>query len=61
MPRGAPFVNLGVGPNAAPREIPLEADVLTALARVFVEVIFASYRARAKRDEVEETQCGRPD
>ena len=34
------------------------ADVLTALGRIFVEAVFASYRARAKRDGVREAQCG---
>ena len=35
-----------------------KADVLTALGRLFVEAIFASYRARAKRDGVRDGQCG---
>jgi hypothetical protein len=35
-----------------------KADVLTALGRIFVETIFASYRARAKRDGVLGAQCG---
>ena len=35
-----------------------KADVLTALARIFVEAIFASYRARAKRTGIEDAQCG---
>jgi hypothetical protein len=35
-----------------------KADVLTALARIFVEATFASYRARAKRNGFEFTQCG---
>ena len=35
-----------------------KADVLTALGRIFVEAIFASYRARAKRGGVEDAQCG---
>jgi hypothetical protein len=32
--------------------------VLTALGRIFVETIFASYRARAKRDGVLGAECG---
>jgi hypothetical protein len=35
-----------------------KADVLTALGRIFVETIFASYRARARRDGVVGAQCG---
>ena len=35
-----------------------KADVLTALGRIFVEAIFASYRARAKRRGIEDGQCG---
>ena len=35
-----------------------KADVLTALGRIFVETIFASYRARAKRGGVVDSQCG---
>ncbi len=35
-----------------------KADVLTALGRIVVEAIFASYRARAKRDGLEDAQCG---
>jgi hypothetical protein len=35
-----------------------KADVLTALGRIFVEAIFASYRARAKRGGVVDGQCG---
>jgi hypothetical protein len=35
-----------------------KADVLTALGRIFVEAIFASYRTRAKRDGIEDPQCG---
>jgi hypothetical protein len=35
-----------------------KADVLTALGRIFVETVFASYRARAKRDGVLGAQCG---
>ena len=34
------------------------ADVLTALARIFVEVTFGSYRAGAKRAGIEDAQCG---
>jgi hypothetical protein len=36
----------------------LKADVLTAIGRIAVEAIFASYRARAKRRGVEHGQCG---
>jgi hypothetical protein len=32
--------------------------VLTALARIFVEAVFASYRSRARRDGIEDPQCG---
>jgi hypothetical protein len=35
-----------------------KADVLTALSRIFVEGIFATYRTRAKRDGIDDAQCG---
>jgi hypothetical protein len=35
-----------------------KADVLTALARIFVEAVFANYRARAKRTGINDAQCG---
>jgi hypothetical protein len=35
-----------------------KADVLTALARIFVESVFATYRARARRAGIPEPQCG---
>ena len=35
-----------------------KADVLTALGRIFVDSIFASYGARAKRDGIAGAQCG---
>ncbi len=35
-----------------------KADVLTALGRIVVEAIFASYAARAKRRGLADTQCG---
>jgi len=35
-----------------------KADVLTALARIFVETVFASYRARAKRVGIDDARCG---
>jgi hypothetical protein len=35
-----------------------KADVLTAIARIFVESVFALYRGRAKDDGVETPQCG---
>ena len=35
-----------------------QADVLTALGRIFVDAIFASYRARARRSGVEDGQGG---
>jgi hypothetical protein len=35
-----------------------KADVLTALARIFVEAVFASYRSGARRDGIESPQCG---
>jgi hypothetical protein len=35
-----------------------KAEVLTALARIFVEATFASYRAGAKRAGIEDAQCG---
>jgi hypothetical protein len=35
-----------------------KADVLTAIGRIAVEAIFASYRARAKRNGIEDGQCG---
>jgi hypothetical protein len=35
-----------------------KADVLAALARAFVETVFASYRARAKRTGIDDGRCG---
>jgi hypothetical protein len=35
-----------------------KADILTALARIFVEAVFTVYRARAKRLGVVQPQCG---
>jgi hypothetical protein len=35
-----------------------KADVLSALARIFVESVFATYRLRAKRDGLQGAQCG---
>ncbi len=35
-----------------------KADVLTAVARIFVEAVFAVYRQRAKRAGLEDAQCG---
>jgi hypothetical protein len=35
-----------------------KADVLTALARIFVEAVFARYRSRAGSDGIESPQCG---
>jgi hypothetical protein len=35
-----------------------KADVLTALARIFVDAVFASYRARAKRTGIDDARCG---
>ena len=35
-----------------------KADVLTALGRIFVEAIFAGYRAGARRTGIEDAQCG---
>jgi len=35
-----------------------KADVLTAIGRIAVEAIFASYRPRAKRNGIEDGQCG---
>jgi hypothetical protein len=35
-----------------------KADVLTAVGRIFVEAIFASYRARAKRHGIADGQGG---
>jgi hypothetical protein len=35
-----------------------KADVLTALARIFVEAVFARYRSRAGCDGIENPQCG---
>jgi hypothetical protein len=35
-----------------------KADVLTAVARIFVESVFAAYRTRAKRRGIEAPQCG---
>jgi hypothetical protein len=38
--------------------VAFKADVLTAVARIFVESVFANYRARAKRSGIEAPQCG---
>jgi hypothetical protein len=38
--------------------VAFKADVLTAVARIFVESVFASYRARAKRAGIVQAQCG---
>jgi|CZKU01.1.fsa_nt_gi hypothetical protein len=38
--------------------VAFKADVLTAVARLFVESVFASYRTRAKRNGVKAPQCG---
>jgi hypothetical protein len=38
--------------------VAFKADVLTAVARIFVDSIFAIYRAHAKRDGVAAPQCG---
>jgi hypothetical protein len=38
--------------------VAFKADVLTAVGRIFVESVFASYRARAKRDGITQAQCG---
>jgi hypothetical protein len=35
-----------------------KADVLTALGRVFVDAVFASYRRRARRQGIADGQCG---
>jgi hypothetical protein len=35
-----------------------KADVLTAIGRIAIETIFASYRARAKRQGIEDGHCG---
>jgi hypothetical protein len=35
-----------------------KADVLTAIGRIAVEAVFASYRARAKRRGIDHGQCG---
>jgi hypothetical protein len=35
-----------------------KANVLTALARIFVEAVFACYRGRAKRGGIEGARCG---
>jgi hypothetical protein len=35
-----------------------KADVLTALARIFVESTFATYRARAKKLGIDDPECG---
>jgi hypothetical protein len=38
--------------------VAFKADVLTTIARIFVESVFALYRGRAKGDGVEAPQCG---
>ncbi len=38
--------------------VAFKADVLTAMARIFVESVFATYRSRAKRDGIEDPQGG---
>jgi hypothetical protein len=35
-----------------------KADVLTAIASIFVDAVFANYRTRAKRGGVDDPQCG---
>jgi hypothetical protein len=40
------------------RLVAFKADVLTAIARIFVESVFATYRTRAKRNGIENPQCG---
>ena len=40
------------------RRTAFKADVLTAIGRIAVEAIFASYRARAKRRGIAHGQCG---
>jgi len=35
-----------------------KADVLTALAGIFVDAVFARYRARARREGIADPQCG---
>jgi Transposase zinc-binding domain/Putative transposase len=38
--------------------VAFRADVLTAVARIFVDAVFAIYRARARRDGIEDARCG---
>jgi hypothetical protein len=45
-------------PHELRRLAAFKADVLTALARIFVEAVFANYRARAKRTGIDDAQCG---
>ncbi len=45
-------------PDELRRLVAFRADVLTAIARIFVESVFALYRGRAKRDGIEAPQCG---
>jgi hypothetical protein len=40
------------------RLVAFKADVLTAIARIFVESVFATYRTRAKGNGIENPQCG---
>ena len=45
-------------PYALRRLAAFKADVLKALARIFVEAVFARYRSRAGCDGIESPQCG---
>ncbi len=38
--------------------VAFKADVLTAIARIFVDSVFATYRTCAKRDGIENPQGG---
>ncbi len=38
--------------------VAFKADVLTAVARIFVDAVFAIYRARARRGGIEDARCG---
>lgn len=45
-------------PDELRRLAAFKPDVLTALARMFVEATFARYRARARREGIDDPQCG---
>ena len=55
---GRPLLRSRRLPYELRRLAAFKADVLTALARIFVEAVFARYRSRAGCDGIESPQCG---